>query len=99
MQINSHAAKAFGDMRTRQAPGDVPLVAGEIFHARYALAMVLNWIVNRCGASLQRALVNLIHIVHVKVERGRSWSTMPSLATTDHHHRVTDSKLGMEAAF
>src|SRR5438132_11668848 len=68
VQERRHGAKALGHVPSGFMRGDVPVITGRVFHARFAVSIsLIDWTVQGGGASFERALVNGIRIFHVKV--------------------------------
>src|SRR5207237_5259663 len=99
MQVWRHASKPLGDIFFPLMRGDPPVVARQVFHTRFAIAIrLVNWLRNRGGARLQRALVNRVRVIDVEVKGGRHNFATPPAATTNHYHGITDPNLAVNTS-
>src|SRR5581483_935244 len=102
MQIRLQSRRTFGFVTFSLERGNVPEIAGGIFHSCGALPIrLIHWCVNRCCPFLQRTFVSSIAIGYVDVECAWECISFPSKARTaasDHQHGVTNLYFGVNSA-
>src|SRR6185503_14768191 len=90
---------ALGPVPGGSMSGNVPVIAGEVYYPCLSVTIkLIHWPVERGRASLQRALIDGVCVLHIEMNPGGSRTVFEHLAPTDHNHRVVNPYFGVNPA-